>query len=81
MNLKFLSLPYFGILLLVFPFANTWAEDSKTTYSLLRKKGTAVDDIDLLIAGIAIANKMTLVTGNENHFKKIPSLKVENWTK
>lgn len=40
-----------------------------------------IDDIDLLIAGIAIDNEMTLVTNNENHFNRIPSLKIENWSK
>jgi len=39
-----------------------------------------VDDIDLLIAGIAIENEMILVTNNEKHFRRIPDLKIENWT-
>lgn len=48
-------------------------------YSKLRNKGELIDDIDLLIAGIAIENEMTLVTNNENHFNRIPGHKVENW--
>jgi len=48
-------------------------------YSNLRAKGELIDDIDLLIAGIAIENEMTLVTNNENHFSRIPDLKIENW--
>ena len=50
-------------------------------YSRLRQDGTLIDDIDLLIAGIAIENEMALVTNNENHFKRIPGLKIENWKK
>lgn len=52
---------------------------SSEIYSKLRNKGELIDDIDLLIAGIAIENEMTLVTNNENHFGRIPGLKVENW--
>lgn len=40
-----------------------------------------MDDIDLLIAGIAIENDMILVTNNERHFGRIPGLKIENWKK
>ena len=38
-----------------------------------------MDDIDLLITGMAIDNDMTLVTNDENHFNRIP--KIENWSK
>lgn len=40
-----------------------------------------INDIDLLIAGIAIENEMTLVTNNENHFGRILGLQIENWKK
>ncbi len=33
-------------------------------YASLRKKGTPVDDIDILIAGIAIANNLIIVNNN-----------------
>ena len=52
---------------------------SSEIYSKLRIKGELIDDIDLLIAGVAIENEMTLVTNNENHFGRIPGLKIENW--
>lgn len=52
---------------------------SSEIYSKLRNNGELIDDIDLLIAGIAIENEMTLVTNNENHFGRIPGLKIENW--
>jgi tRNA(fMet)-specific endonuclease VapC len=41
----------------------------------LRKMGRA----DLLIASIVIANRATLVTRNERHFRRIANLKVVNW--
>ena len=45
----------------------------------IQKIGKTVDDMDLLIAATAIANKMTLVTHNTKHFKNIPNLVLEDW--
>lgn len=49
-------------------------------YADLRKKGTPLDDIDLLIAGVAIANNLVLITHNQKHFSKIEGLELEDWT-
>jgi len=48
-------------------------------YSQTRIQGTPVDDMDILIASIAIENKLVLVTNNQRHFRKIPNLQLENW--
>lgn len=53
---------------------------SAEKYAQLRKQGTPVDDIDLLIAGIAIANDMELITNNTRHFSKISGLEITNWS-
>ena len=34
---------------------------------------------DLQIAAIAIANDLVLISGNLQHFNRIPHLKAENW--
>lgn len=47
----------------------------------LRKKGREIGHTDTLIAGIAIANKLQLVTNNTDHFKRIKGLELANWTK
>lgn len=47
----------------------------------LRKKGTVIGHTDTLIAGIAIANGLQLVTNNTAHFKRIKELEIVNWTK
>ena len=44
----------------------------------LEHKGTRLEDFDLLIASVAIVNKLTLVTRNVNHFKRIKGLKLYN---
>lgn len=46
----------------------------------LRKVGKSIDDMDLLIASICLANDLVLVTNNKKHFENIPNLQIENWT-
>ena len=46
----------------------------------LRKAGTPVDDFDLLIGVTSVAHKLTMVTNNTNHFKRIKGIKLEDWT-
>lgn len=53
---------------------------SADLYATLRARGTPVDDIDLLIAGVAMANDWTLVTHNRKHFDRIEGLQVEDWS-
>ena len=52
---------------------------SSQLYAQLQKKGNTIDDMDLLIAGIAIEHDLTLITNNEKHFLSIPGLKTQNW--
>ncbi len=45
----------------------------------LEKKGIPLDDVDLLIASITLANNAILVTNNTKHFRRVKELKIENW--
>ena len=47
----------------------------------LRKKGRENGHADTLITGIAIANKLQLVTNNTDHFKRIKGLQLANWSR
>ena len=47
----------------------------------LRKKGIEIGHTDTLIAGIAMASDLQLVTNNTEHFKRIKGLEIANWTK
>ncbi len=47
--------------------------------ALLERRGTPLAFADLEIAAIALANDLTLVTGNVKHFRRVPGLRVENW--
>ena len=66
---------------LIIPLTESSVKISAELYSALRQSGKIIDDIDLLIAGVAIENDMILVTNNENHFKRIPGLNIDNWSK
>ncbi|MFH0921275.1 MAG: type II toxin-antitoxin system VapC family toxin [Fibrobacterota bacterium] len=45
----------------------------------LKDKGRLIGDMDMLIASIAMANGLIVVTNNEREFQRIPGLKIENW--
>ncbi len=47
--------------------------------SLLEKQGNVIGPLDMLIAAHALSENLTLITNNEKEFKRIKSLKVENW--
>jgi len=64
----------------VIPLSEKSSKISADLYAKLRQTGNIVDDIDLLIAGVAIENELVLITNNQKHFGRIPNLKIENWT-
>jgi len=45
----------------------------------LEDEGRPLAEPDLRIASIALANDLTLVTGNARHFARVPDLRVEDW--
>lgn len=47
----------------------------------LERKGTPIDDFDMLIGSSAIYNKLIMVTDNVKHLNKLPGIKIQNWTK
>ena len=65
----------------VLPLSTSSATISADIYANLRNKGTPIDDIDILIAGIAIANDLIIVTNNIRDFGKIENLEIRDWSK
>ena len=47
--------------------------------SFLRLQGTPAGDMDVLIAATALAAGHSVVTGNVDHFARIPGLRVETY--
>jgi tRNA(fMet)-specific endonuclease VapC len=46
----------------------------------LQRAGTPIGPMDMLIAAHALSLDMTLVTNNEREFRRVPDLRIENWT-
>lgn len=48
-------------------------------YAALKQRGEPIGDADILIGASALAHGLVVVTNNEDHFRRIPGLQVENW--
>jgi tRNA(fMet)-specific endonuclease VapC len=64
----------------ILPFCSKSAKSYAKLKSFLKQSGTLIEDFDLLIASIAFANDLILVTSNTKHFARIENLKLEDWT-
>jgi tRNA(fMet)-specific endonuclease VapC len=47
----------------------------------LLRQGISVSSVDLMIAAVALANDLILVTHNTADFQNVPSLRLEDWLK
>ena len=63
----------------VLPFDREAAEEYGQLRAYLEARGTPIGEADTQIAAIAMANDLTVVTGNVRHFERVPGLTVENW--
>lgn len=61
------------------PFDDPAAEVYGQIRSALAALGTPIGPNDLMIAAIALANDLTLVTHNTREFERVPGLKLEDW--
>ena len=63
----------------VLNFDKRAAENFARLKSELKREGSMIDDMDLMIASICVSNNIILVTNNVKHFGRIENLKIENW--
>lgn len=61
------------------PFDDKAAEVYGEIRSTLESQGTPIGPNDLMIAAIALANGLTLVTHNAAEFQRVTALKIEDW--
>ncbi|WP_425614898.1 type II toxin-antitoxin system VapC family toxin [Anatilimnocola sp. NA78] len=61
------------------PFDDRAAEEYGRILAQLASQGNLIGPNDLLIAAIALANRMTLVTNNTAEFTRVAGLTVESW--
>ncbi|MCM1024055.1 MAG: type II toxin-antitoxin system VapC family toxin [Prevotella sp.] len=63
----------------VLPFDNAAAAEYGKIRADLRKKGTPIGAMDMLIAAHARAEKLTVVTHNTREFERVEGLTLEDW--
>ena len=63
----------------IIPYSQSASKYYGEIRSRLENQGNVIGPLDLLIAAHALSENLTLVTNNEKEFKRIKSLKVENW--
>lgn len=63
----------------VLEFDKTAAQKAADIHAELMNSGNPVDIMDVLIAGIVIANKEELVTRDIDHFSRIHGLRCRSW--
>jgi tRNA(fMet)-specific endonuclease VapC len=61
------------------PFDDPAAEEYGRLRAHLANQGTPIGPNDTMIAAIALANKLTLVTHNTAEFSRVPGLTLEDW--
>jgi tRNA(fMet)-specific endonuclease VapC len=75
-----------GIQRLFDQFASLYFDDTAAARcgevrAFLARAGRPIGPNDLLIASIALANVVTLVSSNLREFQRVPGLMVEDWTR
>ncbi len=63
----------------VLPLDGPASKRAASMRAKLVRKGVDVEDMDVLIAAVALENKASVVTRNKKHFQRIEGLDVEEW--
>jgi tRNA(fMet)-specific endonuclease VapC len=61
------------------PLDRMACEKAATIRANLERQGLPIGPYDLLIAGQAVANGLTLVSGNAREFQRVAGLRLTNW--
>lgn len=48
-------------------------------YAHLYRRGALIGDADILIAATSIEHRLIVLTNNEEHYRRIPGIQIENW--
>ncbi len=75
------ALDQFLLPLDIAPFDELAADSYGTVRADLEKRGTPIGPLDTLIAGHALSMNVVLVTHNTREFKRVKSLRVDDWLK
>lgn len=66
---------------IILPLSGEAVVKAAEIYADLSYRGELIGDADILIAASALVHGLGVITNNENHFKRIRDLRVENWLK
>ena len=64
----------------ILPYGNSAAKEYGRIRMELERSGSPIGPLDTLIAAHALSLDCSLVTNNEREFRRVPSLRAENWT-
>ena len=63
----------------VLSLTDTIIVQGASIYADLYRRGELISDADILIAATAMVNGLAVVSNNEDHFRRIRDLQIENW--
>lgn len=63
----------------ILPLTDDIMRQGTDVYADLHRRGTLIGDADIFISATAIVHGLTVVTNNENHFRRVTGLQVSNW--
>jgi tRNA(fMet)-specific endonuclease VapC len=64
---------------ILYPLIDDIIVKASDIYAYLYNQGLLISDADILIASTALVNNLTLITGNLEHFNRIPNLVCQSW--
>ena len=64
---------------ILYPLMDDIIVKASDIYAYLYNQGLLISDADILIASTALVNNLTLITGNLEHFNRIPNLISQSW--
>jgi tRNA(fMet)-specific endonuclease VapC len=63
----------------VYPLTDNIIVQASDIYAYLYQQGLLISDADILIAATALVHNFILITGNVEHFNRIPNLISKSW--
>jgi len=63
----------------LYPLTDEIVVQAADIYAYLHQRGLLISDADILIASTAMVHDLTLITGNVEHFSRIPNLLCNSW--
>jgi tRNA(fMet)-specific endonuclease VapC len=74
------ALRKFLLPLIVLPYDGTVSEQYGALRVHLERHGTLIGSMDMMIAAHALACGLVMVTNNTGEFRRVPGLRVEDWS-